>query len=199
MRDLGSDPELGGVMGTRLGDLRQYDGKVATVVWRHPDEGWQATRGRVRVHRGNQASRGAVELYDPDSGALRLSLAWQRVTRVEDAYEDLRDAGTLRHLKLDRVGAGRDGAEIYMAAEGRWRIIQGWDGICADARVWHIYETPPKVSRFITTAGSLTSAVEWINREESRRPEGRSDRAGPRRDPRRGRSDEHATGRPATV
>lgn len=153
----------------RLANLREYDGKVATVVWHHPDEGWQANRGRVTVHRGNQPSRGAVEVHDPDSGKLRLSLGWQVVTRIEDVYEHLRDANTFRHLKLERVGAGLHGAEIYMAAEGRWRIIQGWDGIYAHAGVWHLYDTPPRASRYTRTAPSLTAAVEWIEREASRR------------------------------
>jgi hypothetical protein len=147
----------------RLADLRRYDGKIATILWDAP-EGEQADRGRLAVH-----GAGAVEIRDPDTDELRLSLGWRAVQRVLDVYEDLRDDVRFRHLKLTRVGAGRDGSEIYLtgatAGGGHWRIIQGWDGLCARADVWHRYKAPTKSGRYISTHHSLDEVLDVIDRE----------------------------------
>jgi hypothetical protein len=147
-------------MRMRLTDLQWYHGQIATIVW-HAPEGERADRGRLTVH-----PSGAVEVHDPDSGELRLSLGWRAVRRLLDVYEGLRDDARFRHLRLARIGAGCDGAEIYLASGASdWRIIQGWDGTAARADVWHRYRVQDEASRFVSTAASLENALQGIAAE----------------------------------
>jgi hypothetical protein len=153
-------------MTARLADLRQYDGKVATVLWDTPD-GAQADRGRLAVHRN-----GAVEVRDPDSGELRLSLGWRAVQRVLDVYEDLRSDVRFRHLNLSRIERAGQGVEVYEVDFWLpWRIVQGWDGTGARADVWHRFfvEASPKASRYTSTEHSLDEALKAITRHAEQR------------------------------